>query len=1070
MEHQTIFSVKDLKRRVKNFLPEQINNKDEKLKIIKNWQSNITSGKILKQKEEELQTHFLHTFFGDILNYDYKNPNNWNLSIEVKTSFDATKADGALGYFGIDKEKNITSNIRAVIELKNARTALDKPQNRKDFKGSPVEQAFMYANKIGADCQWVIVSNFLEIRLYQANDINKYESFDILSLTLDQEYNRFYYLLANNQLFLRKHLSVVQFALENRLEEQQKISKEFYAKYQTLRELFVQHLITHNKNTAPLKLLEFAQTIIDRIVFVSVIKDYGLIPYTILKEMEDISQRSLAQDGKEFWRQIKNLFLAMDKGLPPRIHKFNGGLFKHNPEIDNLEIEDNFLKHLLKLSEYDFESDLSINILGHIFEQSITDIEKLRQDIISNKITAISGNLDEILEIKIKEETNQRKKQGIFYTPEYITHYIVSDCIGSWLDDKKEKLGLNNIQELPQSKKEQNQQIELWNKYLDILSEITILDPACGSGAFLTQAFDFLYKEWQIVIDIIKKLQGILPKQAKVNGMLSLDDNYLPDRLQEWVVRKNIVNKNLYGVDLNKESIEITKLGLWLKTATKHDSLAELENNIKCGNTLISDPSIAGNKAFNWDIEFKHITDNGGFDIIVGNPPYVFAHEKITNEDKNYYTDNYETAQYQANTYVLFIEKSIKLLKKSAYLGLIVPNAWLMVSSTSNLRKFILNNIKVEKIINLLGYSFEDVNVETIIIKGKKQNVSNNAIEILGNDGQKFEYHYSKQQSDFLKNELHEFKIFADDASKKLTEKIKNNSVKLEEIVNIKSGLKAYESGKGTPEQTNKDIMNRPYDFEYQFDENTFPYLEGKDVLRYSILWSGHYLQYGKQLAAPRTIDIFEKENLIIREITGNFPHCILATFTEELYLFNMSNIAILEKDKTINLKYILALLNSKLMSFYFVNNTAKAVRKMFPKIILKDLRKFPIKQINETEQQPFVEMVDELLGLWKEVVKRKTDFVEVVKVKLKVGKLTNKLENWCEIDFNEFHSQLEKILKKIAPKQTKEWNEFFRSELDGIKPLIQRINSIDRKIDNMVYKLYDLTTEEVERIKNISL
>lgn len=1066
MEHQTIFAVKDLKRRVNNFLTEKISNRNDKINIIENWQKNITSGKILKQKEEELQSLFLHTFFGDVLNYEYKNPKKWNLRVEVKTEFDATKADGALGFFEIDIDKNINSTVKAVIELKDARTPLDKPQNRKDFKGSPVEQAFVYAHKVGSDCQWVIVSNFLEIRLYQANDINKYESFDILSLTLDHEFDRFYYLLANGQLFLRKQLSVVQYALENRLEEQQQISKEFYAKYKTLRELFVRHLITHNKNITPLKLLEFAQTIIDRIVFVSVIKDFELVSPKIIADVQNIANQSYINSETELWRQLKGLFNALDKGFPPRIHKFNGGLFKHNPAIDSLEVKDNFIKHLLKLSEYDFESDLSINILGHIFEQSITDIEKLREYIIANKLDEITENLDEIVENKVAEEANQRKKHGIFYTPEYITHYIVKECIGSWLDHKKDELGLHKIQDLPKSKKEQTRQIDQWNKYLDILGEITILDPACGSGAFLTQAYDYLYKEWQIVIDIITKLQGKLPKQAKVNGALNFDDNTLPNNLQDWVIRKNIVRKNLYGVDLNNESVEITKLGLWLKTATKRDSLAELENNIKCGNSLIADKEVAGDKAFDWNNEFKTIIENGGFDIVIGNPPYVFAREKISNEDKNYYAANYETSQYQANTYVLFIEKAIKLTKNKSFWGLIVPNAWLMVSSTSNLRKFILENTKVDKIINLLGYSFEDVNVETIIIKGQKTIEPDNEIKIFGNNGESFEIQYSRKQNDFLKNDLFEFKIFADYTSKLLTEKIKSNTVILDEIVEIKAGLQAYEVGKGTPAQSSLDVENRPYDFDYQFDENTYPYLEGKDVCRYSISWSGQYLQYGNQLAAPRTINIFKNNNLIVREITGIYPNCLFATYSDELYLFNRSNIAILEKDKTISLKYILALLNSKLMSFYFINNTAKAVRKMFPKIILKDLRRFPIKRISETEQQPFIKQVDDLLALWKEVIKRKKDFTEIIKVKLNVGKLNTKIENWTELEFNEFHSELEKIAKKIAPKQTKEWKEFFTDETEEIKPLIQKINRIDRKLDKMVYKLYDLTDEEIDTVE----
>jgi uncharacterized protein YaaW (UPF0174 family) len=171
--------------------------------------------------------------------------------------------------------------------------------------------------------------------------------------------------------------------------------------------------------------------------------------------------------------------------------------------------------------------------------------------------------------------------------------------------------------------------------------------------------------------------------------------------------------------------------------------------------------------------------------------------------------------------------------------------------------------------------------------------------------------------------------------------------------------LKAYQRGKGNPKQTDEDVRKRPFDFNYKFDNDTYKYLEGKDINRFYINWSKNYLKYGDHLAEPR---FFKGEKIILREITGKYPKSLLATYTNEDYLFNMSNIAILPKISQINVKYILALISSSLLSYFFIKNTAKSVRKMFPKIILNDLRKFPVKLIDQSKQKEFVTLVDKII------------------------------------------------------------------------------------------------------------
>jgi len=477
-EHSTIFSIKELKKKIKNAFIDGIPNRDEKIQKIINWQDNLKSGKYIIAKEEEIKPLFLTIFFGDILGYDSHHATDWNLRFENKTEKDSTKSDAALGFFKIRNNEELQKDVRVVVEIKDARTTLDNPQNRKDFKGSPVEQCFAYAAKIGEKCKWVIVSNFLEIRLYLASDMTKYEDFDVMNLHNPYEFSRFYYLLANGQLFYETLSSPIDNFLIDRQETEKVIKKEFYETYRLIREKFLQHLKLHNKDRNPLDLLQYTQTILDRIIFICVIKDHGLIEFDPIKQVLKAVEDSFAYDNEEIWRLLKNLFVAFDRGYGKRIYRFNGGLFRQSNEIDNLVIKDVLLKEVFKLAGYDFESDLNINVLGHIFEQSISDIEILRKEITGENFIEYSETNDEIIYVNNGVNTNKRKKDGIYYTPENITEYMVKVSIGAWLEDRKEEIGLNQPFDYPKTSEEREQRISLWQKYKVALQKIKVLDPA----------------------------------------------------------------------------------------------------------------------------------------------------------------------------------------------------------------------------------------------------------------------------------------------------------------------------------------------------------------------------------------------------------------------------------------------------------------------------------------------------------------------------------------------------------------------------------------------------------------
>jgi len=1006
-------------------------------KYTKYFHNTARQQNIRDSKEEQFQEGFLRELFVNVLGYTLNPEPNFNLTTELKNEKNAKKTDGAILKNG---------QALAVIELKSTKT--------KDLE-SIRQQAFDYkANQTG--CVYVITSNFEKIRFYINNAVD-FEEFNLFTLNLER-FTLMYLCLHESNLLNNIPLKIK----TDSVVAEEKITKTFYNDYSVFKRELFRDLVKENmKNEVfraelqkedseqankniKLVLFKTSQKLIDRFLFIFFAEDRGLLPpnstLQILKKWKaDVD----FGDERPLYNLFKTYFHFLDtgrKGTDSRaeIFAYNGGLFKPDPILDSLLIDDELLyKHTKQLSDYDFESQVDVNILGHIFENSLNEIESVNAE--------IEGT-------DFDKQKTKRKKDGVFYTPKYITKYIVDNTIGKLCTEKKDELKILEEDFNPKRQKETKKKLlASLETYREWLLQITICDPACGSGAFLNQALDFLIKEHQDIDELQTTLLG--------GGFV------FPN------IENTVLENNIFGVDLNEESVEIAKLSLWLRTAQPRRKLNTLNNNIKCGNSLIDSKTVAGDKAFNWHEEFPQIFAKGGFDVIIGNPPYVFARDNISKELKNYYVNNYVSAEYQVNTYLLFIEQTIKIIRDTANYGLIIPNAWLMVGSATGLRNYILQNCSINEIINLAGYSFEGVNVETIIILATKtkQKQEDNSIKVLLSDDKEFRYSHDRKQIDFENNEGFEFKVFSDETSVALTKKLKTDSKNLDDLVLIKAGLKAYEKNKGEPKQTAEDVKNRPFDYTYQFDENTHKYLEGKDVGRYFTNWSGQYLQYGKHLAASRTSNLFDAEKVIIREITGKFPKSIIATYSDKYYLFNMSNISIIEREEfNISLKYVVAILNSQLMAYYFVKNTAKSVRKMFPKIILNDLRKFPFKEISEAEQQPFVNKAETILKLNENLQNVSSKFIGLLQSELSIEKLTKKIEKWHSLEWSDFEKELKRIKIALTGEQKEDWFERFNRLKTEAQNLKAQIDKTDSEIDKMVYELYGLSEDEIKIVEGV--
>ncbi|KZL91312.1 DNA methyltransferase [Clostridium magnum] len=559
MNHNTIFNSVSLNKCLEKYVMNLIPKIDEKLLLIKQWNAGIEDKSIFSFTEKELQSTFLNHFFDKILEYTSLPFNGeFNLIAEQSTKFDASKPDANLGYFSTSER-----DVRVVVELKDASCNLDVKQRRLNDNRTPIEQAFGYAPKYGSSCKWVIVSNFIEIRLYLASNMLSYEKFDIKSLVTPKEFLKFYYILSKDNLISKTSDSIVDRLYSMSIEEEKNITKDFYRTFKNIRISLIRDILQRNSNIDTTIAIEKVQKLLDRIIFICFCKDSPdkLLPHNILQKVFNPFLNSL-------WGNLKLLFNAIDLGNSSSdIHKFNGGLFKEDPELDNLDISDSALNMLSQIINYNYSNELNIDILGRIFEQSISDIENLK--------ALYNNNVD-------KSTINMRKREGIYYTPEYVTRYMVHQAIGKWLDDKKVELGYYDLPDLSEADKTKafsllngnykfhktetendiivkkyKKHLNFWEKYRCTLLNIRVIDISCGSGAFLNQAFTYLLNE-------------ALKVNAEINNLNNGQEKYFnigSDIYQE--LDKNILQNNIFGVDLNNESIEITRLSLWLSTANK---------------------------------------------------------------------------------------------------------------------------------------------------------------------------------------------------------------------------------------------------------------------------------------------------------------------------------------------------------------------------------------------------------------------------------------------------------------------------------------------------------------------
>ncbi|MGA2698239.1 MAG: TaqI-like C-terminal specificity domain-containing protein [Methanoregula sp.] len=626
------------------------------------------------------------------------------------------------------------------------------------------------------------------------------------------------------------------------------VDDDILSEIESWRDDLAKNIALRNTGLSVEELNCIVQRTIDRLLFLRICEDRGIEEYPTLHKL---------LEGEHTYARLCDLFRHADE-------KYNSGLFHFQQEQDSDElpdtlslsvtIDDKVLKGVIKRLYYPetpyLFSVIPPAILGHVYEQFLGKVIRLTD-----------GH-----QAKVEYKPEVKKAGGVFYTPQYIVEYIVKHTVGELVKDKTPR---------------------------DV-AKLRILDPACGSGSFLIGAYQFLldwHRDWYIanLVPVFKEKNSVadpavlalLPEPAP-RGKKKLSQVDLPvykagtsgdttRTRSDWRLttaeKKRILLNNIYGVDIDQQAVEVTKLSLLLKVLEEENeenidkqlklfaerALPSLHDNIKCGNSLIGwdvmTPDMPADEIkrinpFDWDTEFADIIKAGGFDAVIGNPPYV--RQEGLKEQKNYLEAHYVVYQGTADLYTYFIEKGISLLRPKGIFSYIVSNKWLRANYGKPLRQFILTK-QIEDIID-----FKDLPVF-------KNAIAYPCIIRISNEKPTHEFYASKIEAldfpnldDYVKTICHpidpcnlnnEGWTLGDPQTENLLKKIHENGIPIEKYVN-EQNYRGIITGFNDAFVISEEVKNNLIREDPNSANVIKPFLLGRDVKRYRPLHHDNYLIY----------------------------------------------------------------------------------------------------------------------------------------------------------------------------------------------------------------------------------
>jgi hypothetical protein len=664
----------------------------------------------------------------------------------------------------------------------------------------------------------------------------------------------------------------------------------------------------------------------------------------------------IAAPRESLWYAIVRHFRALDRRPASHVPYFNGNIFKLHG-CERLFVSDEWLAGFIgELSSdetpYLFNV-IPVEILGSVYERFL------------GKVVRPHGK-----GIIVEEKPEVRKAGGVYYTPRYIVDYIVEQTVGKLVEGIAPEKSL----------------------------VLRILDPACGSGSFLIRAFERVCEHWQ------EWLTAQLPQEKaaraaweKKHRKLCWVDAETGDIHLTVDLKRRILTENIYGVDLDSAAVEVTQLSLYLKMLENENRttlqrerelfadeaalLPPLQDNIKCGNSLIaSDFSMMSEdlvrvNAFDWDVQFRDIMKAGGFDAVIGNPPYGAT---LSETETAYFRQNYALQQYQLDTYITFLERGLKLTKLRAVVGMIIPNTWLLNVQMPKMRQHLFSTATIQEIVHFAEPVFEQATVDTeVLVLRSSAPPEDHEVEIslVSDDGTWEKFRTAQSRWRNMAGGV--INILERPGIALLADRLRSFP-KLAAFYQVTQGAKPFQVGKGKPKQTRAIVTAKPFVSESKCDATFQPLLRGSLMHRYVTSWDGNYwISFGDWLAEPRYSASYDaKEKIVIRQ-TGD---SLIATLDCEQFIVRDNLYTIIAKQPKSDLRYLLGLLNSRLLGWFYQNVINPEVGEALAQVKRTHLDALPISSLDfsdnadKARHDKLVMLVEKMLALTPKLRAAKTD------------------------------------------------------------------------------------------------
>lgn len=1043
--------------------------------VFKSWIDNLNAGKLNEFSETQVEGDFT----GHLLTaLGYKtqgnSPNEATFTMLPKWTVEgAGIADVALGVFHFDESNKLVGSARVVIELKGAKADLDKRMGGR----SPVEQAWVYLNRSeGAD--WAIVSNFVEIRLYHRKGSNYVHRIRLIDLIDEGRFAEFYAVFhAESLLGTGNFPHNTAWLLQQTEEKQETVGDELYREYKVRRKELIRELTV--KGYPFDKSVTAAQKLLDRILFVAFAEDRGLLDSSG-KILENIATQVVFRRTK--WNNFQALFEAIDLGDPPsQIPQYNGELFKPDDILDDrrLQLDDKWATVFKEIGKYDFKDEVTEAVLGRIFELSIDDIEQLKQEG-QNGVEAHQPT---------QKVPGRRDLQGVFYTNSSIVDYLVNAALQPAYEAEKARLAIAH------STDPEEPSAAFARAMIDWLDHRTVCDPSCGSGAFLSRAYNW-FEDRRILL--LNQLHDAEPADPICQG-----------HPEDWRARsaQSILRNNLYGVDLSEESVEIARLALWVRTARRDQKLTNLAENVMRGNSVVSDENV-DQYFFDWQARFPRVFASGGFDAIIGNPPYV--RQEHLGPIKEHLQANFQAYHGMADLYVYFYERGLSLLRPGGRLAYVVTNKWMKAGYGEPLRKLFSDHSWVESVVDF-GHAkqfFKDVEVFPCFLVVRKPNEeklpeTTKACIVTGKD---LDLKAVLDQVTIQEITIDRTRFgsmswqLEPTSTINLFEKIGQGRTPLTEFVGskpsygIKTGLnEAFVIDRLTKEKLIRDDPKSA--------EVIKPFLRGRDITRWSSTWGGLYLIFTRRGIQIDQFPAIKKHLSLFRaclepkppdwqgdawagrklgsyawyEIQDSIDYWeefesakifYQVIQTHPSYSLDLSGC--LGNDKTFFILsqdlYLLSVLNSPLMWWHNFRFLPHMINDALTPQGFK-MESLPIAIPTKKIRGATEKVARRLIQITKSQHTTCADLLDWLKVEFEIAEPNTKLQNPIGLDSDALIREVKKMrgkLKGLTNPQLKALRDEYARSIDPARLLADEARGLELQIHDLVNEAYGLSPDEV--------